>query len=177
MLRSVTALQECAVHASDGDIGRVYQVYFDDEAWGIRYLVVQTGNWLHDRQVLVSPYSLRHVDWSSNAVHVNLTRQQVRESPALDTHKPVSRQHEIEYLRYYSYPTYWGGPNLWGMGAWPAFDPVARGLATPAPPPRSPSWSQTTQTCAQADQRTNRRADPARPNPPAGQPRCGSSTR
>ncbi|MFP6559384.1 PRC-barrel domain-containing protein [Paraburkholderia sp. B3] len=134
MLRNIKDLHGCTVRASDGEIGNIDQVYFDDEAWGIRYLVVQTGNWLHDRQVLVSPYSLRHVDWSSNAVHVNLTRQQVRESPALDTHKPVSRQHEIEYLRYYSYPTYWGGPNLWGMGAWPAFDPVARGLATPAPP-------------------------------------------
>lgn len=122
MLRSVTALQECAVHASDGDIGRVYQVYFDDEAWGVRYLVVETGNWLQDRQVLISPYSVKHVDWSSSIVHVNLTRQQVRDSPTIDTHKPVSRQHEIEYLRYYNYPTYWGGPNLWGMGAWPAFD-------------------------------------------------------
>lgn len=130
MLRSIKDLHGCGIRASDGEIGSINQVYFDDEAWGVRYLVVDTGNWLHDRQVLISPYSLKHVDWSSNTVHVNLTRQQVRESPTLDTHQPVSRQHEIEYLRYYNYPTYWGGPNLWGMGAWPAFDPVA---ADPTP--------------------------------------------
>ncbi|QBR04089.1 PRC-barrel domain-containing protein [Paraburkholderia pallida] len=134
MLRSIKDLHGCDICASDGEIGGIYQVYFDDETWGIRYLVVETGNWLHDRQVLVSPYSLKHVDWSSNTVYVNLTRQQVRDSPTLDTHKPVSRQHEIEYLRYYSYPTYWDGPNLWGMGAWPAFDPVAQRPAAPAPP-------------------------------------------
>lgn len=133
MLRSIKDLHGCTVRASDGDIGSINQVYFDDEAWGIRYLLVDTGDWLHDRQVLVSPYALKHVDWSSNTVHVNLTRQQVRDSPTLDTHKPVSRQHEIEYLRYYSYPTYWGGPNLWGMGAWPAFDTVAPELTAPAP--------------------------------------------
>lgn len=133
MLRSIKDLHRCTVRASDGDIGSINQVYFDDEAWGIRYLVVDTGDWLHDRQVLVSPYSLKHVDWSSNTVHVNLTRQQVRDSPTLDTNRPVSRQHEIEYLHYYSYPTYWGGPNLWGMGAWPAFDTVAPELTAAAP--------------------------------------------
>ncbi|TDV19614.1 PRC-barrel domain-containing protein [Paraburkholderia caballeronis] len=122
MLRSVTALQGCAVHASDGDLGRIDQIYFDDEAWGLRYLVVETGDWLRNRQVLISPISVKHVDWSSGIVHVNLTRQQVRDSPAIDTHKPVSRQHEIDYLRYYNYPAYWAGPNLWGRGAWPAFD-------------------------------------------------------
>ncbi len=125
MLRSVKELHGCTVRAVDGDIGSIDQVYFDDEAWGIRYLVVDTGDWLHARRVLISPYSFKLVDWSSNALHVDLTRQQVRDSPTLDTHKPVSRQHEIAYLRYYSYPTYWGGPNLWGMGAWPAFDRVA----------------------------------------------------
>jgi hypothetical protein len=43
----------------------------------------------------------------------------VKDSPGIDTHKPVSRQHEAEYLRYYGYPLYWGGPNLWGMGEYP----------------------------------------------------------
>ncbi|MFM0198034.1 PRC-barrel domain containing protein [Paraburkholderia strydomiana] len=124
MLRSIKDLHGSTVSASDGDIGSVSQAYFDDESWGVRYLVVETGNWLNDRQVLVSPYSVKHTDPGSSSVHVGLSRQQVRDSPMLDTHKPVSRQHEIEYLRYYSYPTYWGGPNLWGMGAYPAYDPT-----------------------------------------------------
>ena len=34
----------------------------------------------------------------------------------------MSRQHEIDYHLYYGYPTYWGGPNMSGMGAYPAFD-------------------------------------------------------
>ena len=111
MLRSIGDLHGCIVSALDGDIGSVRQAYFDDEAWAVRYLVVETGNWLNDRQVLVSPYSVQHTDPGSSVVHVNLSRQQVRNSPVLDTHKPVSRQHEIEYLRHYSYPTYWGRPE------------------------------------------------------------------
>jgi hypothetical protein len=135
MLRSIRDLHGSKVAAVDGDIGSVSQAYFDDESWGVRYLVVETGNWLNDRQVLISPYSVKHTDPGSNVVHVALSRQQVRDSPTLDAHKPVSRQHEIEYLRYYNYPTYWGGPNLWGMGAFPAYDPTG---VTPEDMPDGP---------------------------------------
>lgn len=131
MLRNLQFLQGRTVTAQDGDVGTITQLYFDDEVWGIRYLVVETGNRLSDRQVPISPYAVAHTNPGSSAVHVNLTRQQVRDSPNFDTHKPVSRQHEIQYLRYYSYPTYWGGPNVWGMGAYPAFDGPAATSALP----------------------------------------------
>ncbi|QVN22746.1 PRC-barrel domain-containing protein [Burkholderia pyrrocinia] len=126
MLRSIKELHGSAVRAKDGDIGHVIQAYFDDDNWCIRYLVVETGDWLHERLVLISPYSVKHTDSRSSTLHVDLTRHQVGDSPDLDTHKPVSRQHEIEYLRYYHYPPYWGGPNLWGMDAYPAFHSAAR---------------------------------------------------
>jgi len=131
MLRNIEFLQGSTVKASDGDVGTVTQLYFDDEAWGVRYLVVDTGNWLRDRQVLISPYAVLHTDPGSSEVQVRLTRQQVRDSPNIDAHKPVSHQHEIQYLRYYGYPTYWGGANVWGMGAYPAFDGPAATAALP----------------------------------------------
>jgi sporulation protein YlmC with PRC-barrel domain len=125
MLRSIESLKGCTVAATDGDIGSVEEVYFDDEAWGIRYLVVKTGSWIDERRVLISPYSVRHSDPGSASVHVELTRQQVSDSPPIDTHKPVSRQHEAEYLRYYGYPPYWGGVDVWGMSSYPAFSRAA----------------------------------------------------
>jgi len=121
MLRSTKNLHGCTVAASDGDIGTVEQIYFDDEAWGVRYLVVDTGSWIDERRVLISPYSIEHADPGDGSVHVNLTRQQVKASPNIDTHKPVSRQHEAELLRYYGFPSYWGGTNAWGMGSSPGF--------------------------------------------------------
>ncbi|WP_175773121.1 PRC-barrel domain-containing protein [Paraburkholderia phenazinium] len=121
MLRSIESLHGCAVVARDGEMGTVSQAYFDDEAWGVRYLVVDTGNWISKRQVLISPYSIRHSDPGSDTVQVDLTRQQVRDSPDIDTRKPVSRQYETSHLLYYGYPRYWGGANLWGLDAYPAF--------------------------------------------------------
>jgi hypothetical protein len=132
MLRSTKDLHGCTVAASDGDIGTVEQIYFDDEAWGVRYLVVDTGSWIDERRVLISPYSIKHADPGAGSMQVNLTRKQVKDSPNIDTQKPVSRQHEAEYLRYYGFPQYWGGTSAWMMGSYPGLGLVrgAPGMAS-----------------------------------------------
>ena len=75
------------------------QFYFDDETWAIRYLTVETGGWLGGRQVLISPISVVHTDWQARRLDVALTKKQVENSPDIDTHKPVSRQHEADIPR------------------------------------------------------------------------------
>ena len=118
MLRNVTQLEGFVIHATDGELGTVYQLYFDDETWAIRYLTVTTG-WLGGQRVLISPISVIHADWQAKRLDVALTRTQVKNSPNIDTDKPVSRQHEIAYSGYYGYPYYWGGPFLWGPAYYP----------------------------------------------------------
>ena len=119
MLRSMKDLDGMAVEATDGAIGHVKDFYFDDSAWVVRYLVVETGSWLSSRKVLISPISLGHPDWARKMLPVSITKKQVQNSPEIDTEKPVSRRHETEYLGYYGYPLYWGGGGLWGSGHYP----------------------------------------------------------
>ncbi|MEO6986003.1 MAG: PRC-barrel domain-containing protein [Paralcaligenes sp.] len=119
MLRSMKDLEDYAIHATDGVIGHVKDFYFDDEAWVIRYLVVDTGSWLSSRKVLISPISIGDPDWVKKVLPVSITKEQVKNSPPIDTDKPVSRQHEIRYLGYYGYPSYWGGVGLWGGDYYP----------------------------------------------------------
>lgn len=124
MLRSFTAFRECTIGATDGDIGQVKDLYFDDQSWTARYFVVDTGSWLSGRTVLVSPIAMRQADWPAHRLPAALTREQVRNSPGIDTDKPVSRQHEVEMLGYYGYAYYWGGTGSWGGGMAPtALDP------------------------------------------------------
>ncbi len=125
MLANSTRLKGLVVRATDGEIGTVDQLYFEDESWAIRYLTVKTGSWLEDREVLISPFSVTNVDWPAKRLDVALTKKQVKDSPSIDTHRPVSRQYETEYLGYYGYPNYWGGPFLWGPVSYPL------GLAIP----------------------------------------------
>src|SRR5438309_1442667 len=90
MLRSMTDLQNYAIHATDGTIGHVKDFYFDDEAWVIRYLVVDTGTWLSRRKVLISPIAIGHPNWTGKVLPVSITKEQVKNSPDIDTQRPVS---------------------------------------------------------------------------------------
>lgn len=113
-----------AIRATDGDLGKVVEFYFDDLAWTIRYMIVETGTWLSGRKVLVSPVALGVPDWGSRTFPVNLTCEQVRNSPAIDTENPVYRQHEIELHEYYQWPTYWEGAyqGILGITPYPLFE-------------------------------------------------------
>jgi hypothetical protein len=119
MLRSTKSLDDYTISATDGEIGHVKDFYFDDDAWAVRYFVVETGTWLSSRKVLISPISVRRPDWLGDSLPVSISMAQVKNSPDIDTDKPVSRQNEEQYLGYYGYPSYWGGGGMWGEGLYP----------------------------------------------------------
>jgi uncharacterized protein YrrD len=109
--------------SKDGEIGKVKEFYFDDQHWAIRYLVADTGNWLMDRQVLISPYALVGVIKEKQHIAVDLTKKQIEDSPSLNSDKPVSRQFEEGYYAYYGWPMYWGGQYMWGSSSYIERDP------------------------------------------------------
>lgn len=119
MLRTVERLTGYAIRATDDELGHIEELYFDDEGWGVRYLVVKTGAWFIREQVLISPHSVISISDDDETINVNLTRKQVEQSPDIDTHQPVSRQMEREHASYFGYVPYWAGPYLWGLGTYP----------------------------------------------------------
>jgi uncharacterized protein YrrD len=119
MLQSIKELYGEKLGASDGEIGHVKDFYFDDQSWAVRYLVADTGTWLTSRQVLLSPHAIGSLLQDGKVLLVNLTRKQIEKSPAIESHKPVSRQYEEEYYQYYGWPSYWQGDGLWGMSGFP----------------------------------------------------------
>jgi hypothetical protein len=120
MLLNEKSLHGYTIHATDGDMGHVDQFYFDDDTWTVRYIIVKTGKFFFGHKVLVSPISLEKLDLENKKLFVNLTMEQVKHSPDINTEKPISRQKEAEYLRYYNLPAYWGGIGLWGREMYPA---------------------------------------------------------
>ncbi len=116
MLRSIKQLYGEKLGALDGEIGQVKDFYFDDDKWGVRYVVADTGSWLTGRQVLLSPpICSAALLRPEKCCAVHLTRQQIQDSPSISLHLPVSRQYEEEYHEYYGWPYYWQGDALWGM--------------------------------------------------------------
>ncbi|MHB9155352.1 MAG: PRC-barrel domain-containing protein [Endomicrobiales bacterium] len=118
MLRRANELKNYTPEATDGAIGHVDDLYFDDETWTVRYLVVHTGSWLTGRMVLISPIAVKGVDPEKKLIALTLTKEKIEKSPPVDTHIPVSRRYEAEYFSYYKWPRYWGSLGRWG--SWPA---------------------------------------------------------
>jgi uncharacterized protein YrrD len=114
MLSKAKTLTGFKLNSLDGEIGKVKDFYFDDRHWTIRYLVAETGTWLADRQLLISPYALAAVNKEEKNIAIDLTKKQIEDSPSLDNDKPVSRQFEESYYEYYNWPRYWGGSYRWG---------------------------------------------------------------
>lgn len=110
MLRSARHVLGYTCAATDGEIGKVKDMLLDDLSWSVRYFVVNTGNWLVGRQVLLSPASFGTPDWMAQTLPIRLTRKQIEESPPLEYDRPVSRQLEHSVAAYYGWPIYWGGP-------------------------------------------------------------------
>ena len=90
MLHRMKDLEGYTIGAIDGMIGHVKDFYLDDEAWVIRYLVVETGDWLSHRHVLISPIAINQPNWSEKIFPAAITQEQVKNSPGIDTDEPVS---------------------------------------------------------------------------------------
>jgi sporulation protein YlmC with PRC-barrel domain len=138
MLQSIKQLYGHKLGASDGDIGHVKDFYFDDQNWAVRYLAVDTGSWLPGRQVLISPHAFGSLHQAGKLLLVKLTRRQIENSPSIESHKPVTRQYEEEYYRYYGWPYYWQGGGLWGTSAFPILELPAKRLPSERAPASGP---------------------------------------
>lgn len=95
------------VNALNGEIGSVDDLYFDDQTWSVRYLVVDTGKWLPGRKVLVAPEAIVKPWHNQAAIAVKLTMEQIGSSPDIDTAMPVSRTAEELLHRHYQWTPYW----------------------------------------------------------------------
>src|SRR5665213_376293 len=108
MLWKASGLKGRVITASDGKLGSVSDFLFDDGSWQLRWLVVDTGHWLSGRKVLLPMSVLGHLELMQKEFPVRLTMRQVKDSPGIDTERPVSRQMETSVYDYYGWTPYWG---------------------------------------------------------------------
>lgn len=106
-LRSIREVDGYAIEATDGEIGHVEDFILEDEQWLVRYIVVDTRKWLSGRRVLVSTEWVDEIRWRDRTVGVELSREQIQDSPPYDPSQAVNRQDEIRLYDYYGRPKYW----------------------------------------------------------------------
>ncbi|WP_226038092.1 PRC-barrel domain-containing protein [Aquibacillus saliphilus] len=123
MLHFTNRIQDFKVQATDDKLGKVKDIYFDEDSWVVRYLVVDTKKWLPGRKVLVSPISFDYVDYQNSTVTIFESKDSIKNSPNIDENQPVSRQQESSLNTYFEWPYYWSyldNEKMWGGFATPA---------------------------------------------------------
>ncbi|MGW0119699.1 PRC-barrel domain containing protein [Streptomyces sp. NPDC003327] len=106
-----TDLTGWRVEACDGHIGKVdkHSDEVDDS-----YLVVDTGVWIFGKEVLIPASTVTRVDLEEQAIHLSLSKEQVKEAPEFVSDKHLAdMQYREEITQYYRT----GGPFSGGMGA------------------------------------------------------------
>jgi hypothetical protein len=138
MLQKLTDIQDCALAAADEEeIGKVKELYFDDQSWIVRYIVADTGGWLLGRKVLLPPGKMGRIDAEKKITAFHLTKNEIENSPPIEEHLPVSRQHEEAWNRYYGSAFYWI-PEAVGVGGVVPSAPPVVDLPPPAKPRSDP---------------------------------------
>lgn len=111
-LRSTQHVSGYDIQAIDGKIGHVYDFILDDETWEIRYLIIDTQNWLPGKKILVSPQWIERVSWDESKVFVNLLREDIKLSPEYTEEALINRDYETKLYQHYNRKGYWpDGPD------------------------------------------------------------------
>lgn len=105
-LRSTSEVSQYQIEALDGPIGHVDDFLIDDNAWSIRYLVIDTRNWWPGKKVIVAPGWIREVSWAASTVFVDLSRATIKGSPAYDPTQNVTAEYSGQLHDYYGRPRY-----------------------------------------------------------------------
>jgi PRC-barrel domain len=84
LLHKTSYMRGFHVHATDGGIGHVIE-FLVDESWFVRYVVVDTSNWIGGKNVIIPSSAIEKVDSPDKKLLLRLTRAEVQGSPLVDT--------------------------------------------------------------------------------------------
>ena len=129
MLWSTNELRRCSIRATDGEMGSVHDVLFDDRSWLVRYVVADTGKWLPGRRVLLPRRVLGKPDWRATTLPVELTRREIEDGAGVASDPPLAEDARLRHYEGYTWTSHpWGG----FIGQVPPILPVAAVVDPPA---------------------------------------------
>jgi uncharacterized protein YrrD len=103
-LRSVVEVIGYHIHATDGEIGHVEDLMFDNEDWSLHYFIVDTRNWWFGKHVLIATAAVIGIDWSVEQVQLNVTKEKVKASPPWDPLVAFNETYKTHLHKHYGWP-------------------------------------------------------------------------
>lgn len=102
-----TALHTYNIDATDGEMGRIKDLYIDDRNWKIRYAIVDTRKWLPERKVLVPPSAFIEVNEENETLEVEYDKEMIKQSPSVPEESDLTRDKENQLIKYFGWSRYW----------------------------------------------------------------------
>jgi hypothetical protein len=110
----------------EGKIGTVEDYYIDDHSWIAKFMVVDTGEWLTSRRVVISTQSVEGIDLELSRFHTRLTREEVQASPEIDTEQHMGPEHEEILVRHYRLHSHWPEAGMFGIPPFIPATPISK---------------------------------------------------
>jgi hypothetical protein len=85
VLHKTSEMRGYHIVATDGEIGHVDDFLIAEGSWSLRYLVVDTSNWIGGRTVLIASAAIERIDSPAKKIFVTLTRAEVEGAPSVET--------------------------------------------------------------------------------------------
>ncbi len=108
-LRGASETLSYDVESADGeDVGHIHDYIVEDDTWRIRYLVLDTRDWLPGGKKTLIPVNwVSAIGVADKKAHIDVKKDQIEQSPDYDPSQPVNRQTEEVLYDYYGRPKYW----------------------------------------------------------------------
>ncbi|MBD3419307.1 MAG: hypothetical protein GF398_04230 [Chitinivibrionales bacterium] len=103
-LRSFEEVKGYHLFYDEGEIGRVDDFIVEDEDWKLNFTVVDTAKWLPAGQILVPQHNVSSIDWLQKKVFVNMSREEIENSPEYNPDEPVNKVFEEQLYDFYGRP-------------------------------------------------------------------------
>jgi hypothetical protein len=108
MIITANQIYGVATRCTDGCLGKVDDLLFDDRSWNVTSVVIRLGGWLQHQRVLVTPADIEATEWSTGRLCLRLSQSRLRTAPSLESNPPVAMQKWRE-LQVVAWDGFWSG--------------------------------------------------------------------
>ncbi|MDQ8204306.1 PRC-barrel domain-containing protein [Pelagicoccus sp. SDUM812003] len=108
MITDAKNLIETSILTSDGEVGSISDVYFDDSTWLIRYLVVEIGDKIEPQHALLAPEAFdKNALAQPKPLRTTISRAQIESCPPFKTFPAITRSYKETVHHHYGWSAYW----------------------------------------------------------------------
>lgn len=96
-----------SVITTDGTKGKIKDFLFDEDTWIVRYMEADFGSFFKDKRILIPGVKFMEPGWNKQLFPVQLTKEEIGNSPSPEADQPVSKRFEQQLGKYYNYMWPW----------------------------------------------------------------------